>query len=351
MATVVKRLLGAFLSGKGHIFLFILVLAAAAVFRFVWLVPRGIPMEQLSFSSAPGDEWGKILFSDVNKNRFLIARGDSLYWRHGDELRPVAHNLVNVLYSQGRFWLKTQREVSELIFNNGAVLTQLTSAGSGSISFVHSRLVGVKGGCFFLNSGPVVEGLSIQGQAEGPYYLEGYRMARLLEGDWQRGVVLVKDNAWTVFVNFMERERVVLSYEQGRLCQAELSASGDQVIYAVQKGNEVQVWHAKSNGERSTLLYSEEMNFSSMEAVWAPDGSYVAVFVLGFEGAAGVEDTFHSATFLYQPGKGKAMLHKSRDVEIRGLVPTAWDVSESSIWFYWLHEEEPVPVKYTLFRH
>jgi len=349
-----KKLLGSLLGAKGQVVLLLVILLAAAVTRYSLPNQDYLSLDKLGFSSSTATEPGTVVYSDASQDLFLLVVGGNLLWRRGDESSFIAEDVINLHTHKGRFWIKTKTEVSELIISNGAVVQQLhaSSPGCRDFAFAESRLVGTGDREFFLSTGPQVYGLAQWGLVEGPYHLEGRRDPQFLEGDWRQGVVFIEDNAWTVYINYMPQVRVKIEYDQGQLQGAVLAPDAATIIYAVQQGADVEVWHSKVAGiDEAELLYQQEMQFSSLEAIWAPDLSLTIVSVLGYEGEADFDDNFHSATFLYQPGQTTAMLNRSYGSQIRALFPTAWDSRENLIWFNWLHEEVPVPVSYSLFSH
>jgi hypothetical protein len=351
MEKAFQRFLGSVLNGKGQVLLFLIILVAGAAIRLVFSQPSGLELNELAYTSYPAPFPGRVVYSDDHQDLYLVVNRGNLYWRRGEEERLLAEGVVNLLAQQDRIWLKTQAEVSELILGIGALVPLLsaTSPECREIPFAQAYLVGRDEGRFYLHFDTSVLGIGPDGVVEGPYYLEGRRNPSLVEGDWRRGVALVRDNAWVTYTGFMEQDRT--QHPLGILKEAVLSPDATRIIYAVQEERWTEVWHALSDGAEAELIYRQEMVFSDLEALWNPDQSMAAVSILGYQGEASYSDDFHSATFLYQPGQAAVLLNKSTGPEIKALVPTAWDAREPLLWLNWLHQETPIPVGFRLFSH
>lgn len=342
-----KKIIGALLSSKGQIWLLFLLLALSLTVRFAWLAPKGITLDRLGFAAETSQEQGIVVYSRKGGNQLLLLNRGNLFWQDGEDTACIAEDVLNLYYNQGRIWVRTSSEIAEVNLPRGTADLQI--GGEGLKTVAGARLVGVLEDRFFLDSGESVLAVNEHGLVEGPYYLEGKRRQRLIEPDWRSGVAFIQGNAWIVARNFRLGEPVPV--EQGELMDVLLSPDAREVVYAVQKGPETEIWYAQVNGTGAELLYRREKHFSSLEALWSPDLQLVAITVLGYQEDAGFDDEFISSTFLYQPGRrGIAVLAKSQGGEVRALVPTTWDRDGEMIWFYWLHEEETVPVFYRLFR-
>jgi len=353
MKNLTKILVGAVLSGNGQILLLILLLAGGLAVRYTWFSSESIPLDRLGFMSETSQEKGAVVFSRTARNQLLVLEKGQLYWTDGVITINIVENVVNLHSHQGRFWAKTNTEIGEINILNGSwnQLVTVDRLGEKGIAFAQARLIGVQGDRFYLSNDDGVRVIEERGIVGGPYHFEGRRNFMLVEPSWFHGVLFVQNNSWTMYINFQPRKPVQLGHNQGDLLEALLSPDVANVMYAVQKGPITEIWFARANGSGAELLYQNEMNFSSLKAIWSPDSTMVVVNVLGYEIDAGLDDRFHSTTFLYQPGNlGTAVLSTSQGSEVRALFPTTWDSTAQMIWFYWLHEEEPVPVTYNLFR-
>lgn len=347
MISLYKRSLDAILSQQGQVLLLILILAAGILVRFC-CGSKDVDLTRLTFAISSAPFQGRVVYSDVSHDLYLVLTEDKLYWREGEENTLLANAVVNVLIQDHRFWLKTETQVTEFILDGHYLMPELAHASLVDLgaSFAQAHLVGKGEHNYYLRSGLDVIGIDSQGMREGPFDLYGRRSPNLVEGDWRRGVVFVGDKSWRVYTNFIDvKEGPLLG---GKLREAILSPDASHLVYAIQADNLTEIWHAQASGAGAELIYEWEMEFSDIEALWSPDHNLLAISVLGFQGEAGFGDEFHSATFLYQSGQDIRVLSESNDREIKALVPTAWDVGAQVVWFNWLHEEAPTPISYRL---
>lgn len=349
MAKYFKQFLDAILSGKGQVLLLILILAAGVLVRFGVHSSQGLELAQLTFATSSAPFQGKVVYSDVSQDLYLVLVEDKLFWRRGEANNLLAEAVVNLLLQDNRLWLKTETQVAELIVSGGFLVPNLVTASpeNQGVPFAQARLVGKGEEYYYLRSGSQVLGLGPQGLRAGSYELLGRRNAALVEGDWRRGVVFIQDDSWKVYTNYEDVQEV--PSPRGKLREVVLSPNSSHIVYAIQVDKRTEIWHAQACGAGAELVYEWEMEFSDIEAMWTPDQNILAISVLGFQGEASFQDTFHSATFLYHPGQEIMVLSESHGPEIKALVPTAWDTQESVLWSYWLHEEVPTPVSYHLF--
>lgn len=341
-----RKLLGAILAGNGQAWLLIAILALLTVIRFTFQF--GIPLNELGYVSAQVDSEGIVVYS--NGDRKLLLDDSVLRWMDGEDHTDVAGNVINLHIQQDSIWIKTPTEISNFNTKTGAPTQVLTAETLPGIPFARARLVGTAPGLYYLSYDDAVRVVGEDGKREGPYYLQGRRRDRLVESNWKKGVAFIEDNSWTIFVDFKPASTVRIEHERGQLMEVVLSPCSSELLYALQNQGFTEVWHARSNGSRSSLVYKGEKNFSSLEAIWSPESKQIALNILGYQRDAQPGDNFDSQTLLYQPGQGILPLATFFGTEVRALMPTAWDRGGKSIWFTWLHEEVNRPVMYSLFR-
>ena len=354
MKTRVKKIIvGALLGGKGQVLLLLFLLSALIAGRFIWFQPHGIPLNQLGYAVETSGDYGAVLFSRNGNEQQLILNGDDLLWRGGETTEQIAQHVVNLHSSQDRVWVKTRTEITEVDMLTGTAVKLLSvedSSDSG-LSFEDARLVGVEDEQFYLVNGDLLQVMDWDGRFKEPYYFDGRRSPTGVEPNWRQGVLFFQSNTWTLYLDFSPEKPVRLDHRRGELQEVILSPDGSSVVYALQRDQSTEIWYSRINGSDAKNLYVKDKIFSSFKAVWSPDSSLLVMTVLGYEKDAGYDDNFISATLLHQPGRqGTMALSKSYGPEVRALTPTAWDLDEYNIWFYWLHQEQISPVSYSLYR-
>jgi hypothetical protein len=345
---------GAILGGKGQILLLLILLSSVITARFVWFSPGGIPLDRVGYTVETSGDQGAVLFSKKGGEQQLILEGENLHWKSGGKNELIAGQVVNLHFHQGRIWVMTRSVIYEVNMQTGtgSKLLSVDDLDDKGMSFKNSRLVGVEqDGRLYLIEGEILKVINGKGLIEGPYLFDGRRTPKLVEPDWRTGVVFMQGNSWILYINLSPQEPVRLDYQLGELQEVLLSPTGSHVVYALQQGQRTEVWYSRANGTNPQLLYHKDKIYSNLQAMWSPDSSLVVLTVLGYETDASYDDNFISSTLLFQPGQqGTVALSRSFGPEVKALIPTAWDSDAFIIWFYWMHEEQIMPVSYSLFR-
>lgn len=352
MVNLMGKAADVLLGRKSQTWLFLGLLIAGGVARFTLFAGDKITLDRVGFVAHTSQEQGQVVYSCTACDLLLLVTQGNLHWKSGEESFIIAENVVNLYSGQESLLVKTRAAIGEVRPDTGDYeeLVRTESIDYPGFLFSEARLVGVSGQRFYLSYQDLVLGVETDGVVEGPYSFDGRRNPKLVESDWRSGAAFVRDNSWTVYVNFRQDETAHIEQNLGVLQDVIMSAAASEVIYALQAGTESQVLHAKVDGSEAEIIYREEIKFSSLEAVWSPDSRLVAVSILGYQEDAGYDDTFICTTFLYQPGRsGTAVLSRNLGPEVRALVPTAWDSQKPLLWFYWLHQETPAPVYYSFF--
>ncbi|MTI95837.1 MAG: hypothetical protein FH749_10200 [Firmicutes bacterium] len=321
--------------GNSQLILAVLVLVGFVALR-VLMGPGIVPTDQMAYSSSRLDCPGAVIYSS-EAGRLLLNQDELLLCRRPEAPDVLASEVVNLYTSGGDVLVKAAKQVHRLDWE----AAELKPIAAPAAIPAGARLVGVGeyGTDYYVDGEVYADGAT--------YQYTGTRKHPLVESEWRGGALFFSESSWTVYREHQPRINHILPLERGIIVSAHLAPDGSRVIFATVNNMETEVWVADSSGGNARLLFSQAMEFSSLEVVWAEDSRQAAFSVLGFED----QETYLTATIIYQPGNAALELHSYQGEFVNALLPTAWGGDGRSVYFINPSEEQQRPYVFSLYRN